>query len=267
MDITELKRSQHTLAEQNRKLEDAEEIAQMGHWALDLTTNRLTWSDRCYEIFEVDPGSFGGTYDAFLEMAHPEDRETLVAAYKQSVKDKTPYNIIHRLLMKDGRIKHVNEMCRTEYNADGTPIRSVGVVQDVTRQKCLEASEACYQLLFDTTHNGVAVFKAINGGEDFEFVDMNKVAEDLEQIQREAVIGKRLCDVFQGAKTFGLLDVLQRVWQTGQPDSHTAPLYGDDRTAGWRENQVFKLPTGDVVTIYKKISEKNEDEHVSGVRR
>jgi PAS domain-containing protein len=193
-------------------------------------------------------------------MVHPEDREILDAVYKKSVKDKTPYNIIHRLLMKDGRVKHVNEICRTEYNKDGNPIRSVGVVQDVTRQKRLEAkletSKACYRLLFDAINNGISVFKAVDAGEDFEFVDINKVAENIEQIKRQDIIGKRLRDVFPGVKAFGLLDVLQRVWKTGQPESHPASLYKDDRIAGWRENQVYKLPTGEVVTIYKEISHK-----------
>jgi two-component system CheB/CheR fusion protein len=260
MDITELKRSQGTLEAQNWKLREAQEIAQMGNWELDLSTYRLTWSDRCYEIFEVNPESFSGTYNAFLEMVHPEDQDTLDAVYKKSVEEKMPYNIIHRLLMKDGRVKYVNEICRTEYSQDGKPIRSVGVIQDVTRQKRLEArleaSEACSSLLFDAINNGVAVFKALDAGADFEFIEINKVAEGIEQIKRDDVIGKRLCDVFPGVKEFGLLDVLQRVWKTGQPEQHPASLYKDDRIAGWRENQVFKLPSGEVVTIYKNVSDK-----------
>jgi two-component system CheB/CheR fusion protein len=255
MDITELKNSRGYLAKQSLKLRDAQEIAQMGNWDLDLITNRLTWSDRCYEIFEVDPKSFAETYDAFLKRVHPEDREALDAVYQQSVKDQTPYNIVHRLRMKDGRIKFVNEICRTEYNEDGKPIRSVGVVQDVTRHKRLEAqleaSEACYRLLFDAINNGVAVFKADDAGENFECIDLNKVAEDMDHLKRDDVIGKRLYDVLPDAEAFGLLAVLQRVWKTGRPEYHPAAPLKRDRTSMRREYQVYKLPTGGVVAIYK----------------
>jgi two-component system CheB/CheR fusion protein len=254
MDITELKSSKGTLATQKRKLQDAQEIALMGNWNLDLINDQLTCSDRCHEIFELEPESFSGTYDAFLEIVHPDDRDTLDALIKQSVKDKMPYTIVHRLLMKDGRIKHVNEICRTEYNEDGKPVRSVGIVQDVTRQKHLEAkveaSQACYRLLFDAINTGVAVFKALAAGDDFEFVDINKFAEDIEQIKKEDIIGKRLCDVIPDAKASGLLDVMQHVWRTGRPEHHPASFYKNDRIAGYRENQVYKLPSGEVVTIF-----------------
>ncbi|MEW6133754.1 MAG: ATP-binding protein [Pseudomonadota bacterium] len=110
----------------------------MGNWELDLTNNVLFWSDEIYRIFELDPERFSPSYEAFLDAIHPDDRETVDHAYTESVKNRQPYDIEHRLLMKDGRIKYVNEKCETYYDADGTPLRSVGTVHDITERKLAE---------------------------------------------------------------------------------------------------------------------------------
>ena len=168
--------------------------------------------------------------------------------------------MVHRLITRDNRVKYVNEICRTEFDEDGRPVRSVGVVQDITRQKQLEndlrAIEERYRLLFNAISNGVAVYKAVDGGEDFEFVDFNSSAERMEKVNKEDIVGKRICDVFPGAEAFGLKDVLKRVWKTGAPECLPATLYEDDRIVGWRENEVFKLATGEVVALYNDIPGK-----------
>ena len=98
----------------------------------------LTWSDEIYRIFEIDPEKFGATYDAFLDAIHPDDRELVNKAYTESLNSRKPYNITHRLLMKDGRVKYVNEICETSYGEDGKPLRSFGIVHDITELKQME---------------------------------------------------------------------------------------------------------------------------------
>jgi len=101
---------------------------------LGLVTGRLYWSDTIFEIFEIDPSQFGASYEAFLERVHPDDRPAVDETYNASVRNRTPYSITHRLLMPDGRVKHVHERGETFYDAAGSPIRSIGTVQDVTEQ-------------------------------------------------------------------------------------------------------------------------------------
>jgi len=119
-------------------LEEAQAMASIGRWELDLDEDRLDWSPGIFEIFEIDPEQFAASYEAFVALIHPDDRAAVDDAYAQSLKDRRPYDIVHRLLMKDGRVKWVHERCRTDYDADGVPLRSVGVVQDVTEQKSAE---------------------------------------------------------------------------------------------------------------------------------
>ena len=110
-------------------------MAQIGNWILDAQTNALHWSDEVYRIFGLPPQSFIATYDAFLDAIHPEDRQMVHAAYIQSLENKTPYEITHRILTSEGSIKFVAERCETFYDDHGHPLRSVGTVQDITDRK------------------------------------------------------------------------------------------------------------------------------------
>ncbi|GAB1395169.1 hypothetical protein MASR1M60_33330 [Rhodocyclaceae bacterium] len=119
-------------------LDEAQRIAHVGNWALDLQTNRLIWSDEIFRIFEIDKTRCNATYEVFLTGIHPDDRDAVNAAYAQSLATREPYGITHRLLMPDGRIKYVHEQCESFFDADGKPVRSVGTVQDITERKLTE---------------------------------------------------------------------------------------------------------------------------------
>lgn len=139
-DITQRKRIEEALLNSVNSLNEAQRIARLGDWELDLAGNRLIWSDEIYRIFEIDRHEFGASYEAFLNAVHPDDREFVNRAYTDSVRSRKPYDIVHRLLMKDGRIKYVNERCETFYDAEGNPLRSIGTVHDITESREAEMS-------------------------------------------------------------------------------------------------------------------------------
>lgn len=126
------------LAKSEAQLREAQRMAHTGSWELDQEQNILFWSDEIYHIFEIDPLAFGASYDAFLAIVHPEDRQLVDSSYTESVKNRTPYDLEHRLLFPDGRIKYVREHCETFYDPEGRPVRSAGTVQDITERKKAE---------------------------------------------------------------------------------------------------------------------------------
>jgi PAS domain S-box-containing protein/putative nucleotidyltransferase with HDIG domain len=157
VDISERIRMEEKLRESAARLAEAQRMAHLGHWELDLASNRLSWSDEIFRIFEIDPRQFGATYEAFLAAIHPEDREEVKRAYEESLKNRSSYQIHHRLLMKDGRIKYVLEKCETAFDAAGKPLRSLGTLQDVTAsmfaEKALsEQQKVLEQALAGTIH-------------------------------------------------------------------------------------------------------------------
>ena len=134
-DIHHRKQTEHALRVSELRLKEAQALARIGHWELDLISNKLHWSHQIYSIFELNPETFAPSYEAFLNIIHPEDRQKVNEAYLHSVRDRTHYTITHRLLMDDGRIKYVEENGETIYDADLKPIRSIGTVQDITEQE------------------------------------------------------------------------------------------------------------------------------------
>ena len=128
-------------------------------------------------------------------------------------------------------------------------------------EQTLLANETRFRELFNNMSSGVAVYEAKDlGPSDFIFVDFNRTAERIEKIRKDQVIGRALLDVFPGAKEFGFFAVLQRVWQTGKPEHHPATLYKDNRLQSWRENYVYKLPSGEVVAIYEDATARKQAE-------
>jgi len=137
-DITSRRRMEDELQRGRLVLEDAQRIGQIGSWELDLVRGVLDWSDETCRMFEIDPAVFGASMDAFINVIHPEDRERVNAAYDASIKNRTAYDVEHRLLLPNGRIKDVRERGETWYDADGRPLRTLGTVQNITEAKLAE---------------------------------------------------------------------------------------------------------------------------------
>ncbi len=137
-DVTERKLAENGLKKNERSLALAQQMAHMGSWELDIKTNELTWSNEAYRIFGVDQSKTNASYEVLMHVIHPDDREMVKKSYENSVKNHESYNIEHRLLMRDGIIKYVNERCESTYDKQGNAILSSGTILDITDRKHAE---------------------------------------------------------------------------------------------------------------------------------
>lgn len=128
------------------------------------------------------------------------------------------------------------------------------------RTAALAESEGRFRDLFEHSSSGVAIYRSADDDQDFIFQDINKAVETIEQLKRDDIIGKRVTEVFPGVKNLGLLNILRQVSKTGQSAHHPVRLYDDGRLSGWRENSVYKLPSGEIVAVYDdKTAEKQAE--------
>ena len=118
----------------------------------------------------------------------------------------------------------------------------------------VEMVRAELDAILSHSNTAVAIYRAENDGNDFVFVDFNRAAEEVEQVKRADVLGKSVLEVFPGVKDFGLFDVFQRVWRTGEPEHHPVSIYKDKRVSGWRRNYVCKLPNGHIMAVYDDVT-------------
>ncbi|MCP3930491.1 MAG: PAS domain S-box protein [Bacteroidetes bacterium] len=149
---------------------------------------------------------------------------------------------------------------KPEFNDKDDIEHIVVTFMDITESKKtkhkLQESEERYKALFDNMNNGVAIYSAINNGEDFVFIDFNKAGELIDNIKKNELIGNRVTKMFPMIEEFKLLDVFKRVWKTGNPDTFPVAQYKDNRISGWRENYVYKLPSEELVAVYSDETER-----------
>lgn len=135
---TRLRASEQALQSTTTQLEEAQRLAGLGHWALDLRSQTLQWSAEIYRMSERSPESFPPSYQNFLDAVHPDDRERVHQTYTRSLQERAPFEVEHRLCMADGRIKWVYERGATEFDAQGQAVRIQGTAQDISAKKQTE---------------------------------------------------------------------------------------------------------------------------------
>ena len=170
IDVTEARAAETKLREAQAALVEAQAVALVGNWEIDLRTGRFTWSDQVFRIFGVDPQTFIPSLEVVLERTHPEDRAMLGKAYADAVtalsveKSQEVLWIDHRIVLDDGRIKIVQESGRMIYDDKGHPVRCFGTTQDVTERKIVEnalrASEERFRTVSDTAQDAIIVIDA-----------------------------------------------------------------------------------------------------------
>ncbi|MCP4413817.1 MAG: response regulator [Gammaproteobacteria bacterium] len=162
-----LTRSEDKLKKLMKQLSQAQKIAHLGSWESDSVNDKLDCSDEMYRIFEFAPKVIGQSckpfYKAFVDTIHPDDREYVFSAYTASVRNRRDFDMEYRLLMKDGRIKYVNERRETTYNSNGRVLRSLGIVLDITERKQSEKEREKLQVQLTKTQKMESVGRVASG--------------------------------------------------------------------------------------------------------
>jgi PAS domain S-box-containing protein len=140
-DITERKKAEETLYDTTERLLSSQQIAHVGSWDWDITNDTRSWTDEIFNIIGRERDNYEATSENFLQCVHPDDRDLVTSAVNQAVENDTPYDIEHRIVQPDGSTRFVHEMGRVYRDDDGTPVRLLGIVHDITERTLLDKAK------------------------------------------------------------------------------------------------------------------------------
>ncbi len=134
-DITDRKLVDIELEKSSAGLAEAQRIAHIGNWDWDVETDQTYWSDEIYRIFGHEPQSYPPSSKAYLDPVHPGDLEEVMMAANRVVKNKEPYDLVHRIVLPNGQVRYVSNVTEVFVDKNDNLVRIVGTVQDITERK------------------------------------------------------------------------------------------------------------------------------------
>jgi PAS domain S-box-containing protein len=147
----ELRRSEAQLA-------TAQTIARVGSWEWDVPSNKMIWSDENYRIHGFEPGKFEVSYEATLQLIHPDDRALTDLTIKKALQEGKPFNFEQRVLRPDGTARIIRQRGDVAPGPEGGTAKVFGTAQDITEQKqaASELEKMHKQLLETSRQAGMA---------------------------------------------------------------------------------------------------------------
>lgn len=160
VDITPEKKNAEILNNYKRRLSLAQNFAKAGAWEYDIETGKLYWSAECEALFGLKEGSFEGSFEAFLNRIHPDDREMVVQTNAPIVelKEGVSLDYEHRIITPKGETKWVKESAGVVRDAEGKASHIIGLVMDISKRKLAEDAMENEKKLRDIVDNIEGVF-------------------------------------------------------------------------------------------------------------
>jgi PAS domain S-box-containing protein len=226
-DITERRRIEESINQNQAMLTLAMQSSRMGVWELDIRTNTVSWSEELEEIFGLEKGSFGGSQEHFFALVHEDDREAVWAEIQSAIAERSRYVIEFRFYHSDGTTRWMEGRGEAVYSQKGEPIRLYGVGIDITDRKeserALRESEQRFSRFMQHLP-GLAWIKDVEG----RYVYANESAEKAFGVSGDRLYGKTDEEIFpaETAEQFRAHD--RRAVDTGGGIQITESLIEDD---------------------------------------
>ena len=165
-DITERQILIEKLQESEKHFKQAQNLARIGNWSMDLKTMKYVWSDEMYNIYELEKGT-GISLKLWEDYIHPDDHDEVMRYFEESVQNLKPYDKVHRIVLLSGKIKTIHRKGEFISDEKGQAIKMLGTTQDVTEeyriQQELKENQMFIRKITDATPSIIASYN-INTG-------------------------------------------------------------------------------------------------------
>jgi len=182
MDVTEHELLTQELRRREAYLAEAQRLSHTGTFGWKAASGELFWSDETFRIFEYDR-TVKPTLDSVVQRVHPEGRADVKEVIHRALAGAPEFEHAYRLLMPDGRIKHVHAIAHAAQNASGD-VEFIGAVSDITERKTTEDK---MRRLVEAGILGI-YFATVEGG----IVEANQAFLQMLQYSREDLVAGRL---------------------------------------------------------------------------
>ncbi len=166
MDITERKKMEEELRKKEASLAEAQKIAKVGSWYLDIENNDLVWSDEMFRLFGYKPGEVTPTRELFMQHIYDEDQHILrsaISAHESGEYQEESSNIIARFLRKNGEVWYGNSKARSIFDKSGRVIKEYGSIQDISDIKQAEEKDREIQNKLTTASRMASIGEVASG--------------------------------------------------------------------------------------------------------
>ncbi len=192
-DISKRKEAEIALRELSQQLRKAQEIAHLGHWSMDVTSQKITWSEEVFRIFGLDPHQKEPNFEQCLGLLHPDDVPEFQDRMTKAAQGFAQ-NFDCRIRRPDGEIRYVNSHIEPECH-NGEVVRIFGTFMDITaRQEAenrLRESEGIWRTLVDVTPAAVAMFDT-----QMRYLVANQAWYHEYGLENQEIIGRSHYEIF-----------------------------------------------------------------------
>lgn len=263
-DITDRKKSEEKLRKSESQLRESQEVARLGNWDLDLVSQKLEWSDETYKLFEKNREEFIPSFDAFAQLVHPDDLETMQTNFNNALKsDDSPYHVAVRIINDSGREWVMEAFGAVRRDKDSSPVGIFGTAQDITERKQAEEkireSEKFIRNVLDTVDEGFIVIDR-----DYRILTANKAYCSQVGEPSNSIIGRPCYEISH--KTLrpcyeeGEECAVRHVFQTGEPHSALHKHPDSKGSILYVETKAFPIKdsTGAVTSVIETVNNITE---------
>ncbi|WP_432694996.1 diguanylate cyclase domain-containing protein [Marinobacterium sp. YM272] len=138
-------------------IEKLQRDAGVGTWEWDPEEDKLSWSQSVYRMFGLDPRQFEASYDAYLNVVHPDDRVRVDLSVTSSIENREPYEIEYRIL-RDGEVRHLLERNYLHQDNEGVVRHMWGSIIDITETRRAQLRLQLAETVFNHCAEGILVF-------------------------------------------------------------------------------------------------------------
>ncbi|MDG1429110.1 MAG: PAS domain S-box protein [Crocinitomicaceae bacterium] len=195
-DITLQKKVEETLIANTVLLDESQHMAHLGDWSWDIAEDKMKWSSELFKIFGVNREEFNASYESFLELSHPEDKDRLQKNLQRILEGQI--NELHfeeRILRKNGEVRYLESWSKVIRDDNGKPLKMFGLCLDITdkkkaKKKILESKKQ-FQVLFENTSDARLICK------NDTIVNVNSAFLELYRYESKAsIIGQSISSIF-----------------------------------------------------------------------